>query len=53
MEKGKMRVASGGMYDMLNQVDWTVTKHTSFISVSYQQFIELKYVGVFGYISPS
>ena len=32
-------------------MDWTVTKHTSFISVSYQQFIELKYVGVFGYIS--
>ena len=29
---------------MLNQVDWTVTKHTSFISVGYQQFIELKYV---------
>ena len=36
---------------MLNQVDWTVTKHASFISVSYQQFMELKYVGVFGYIS--
>ena len=39
------------IYDMLNQVNWTVTKHTSFISVSYQQFMELKYVGVFGYIS--
>ena len=36
---------------MLNQVDWTVTKHTNFISVSYQQFMELQYVGVFGYRS--
>ena len=34
---------------MLNQVNWTVTKHTNFISVSYQQFMELKYVGVFGF----
>ena len=31
---------------MLNQVDWTITKHTSFISA----VIELKYVGIFGYM---